>query len=566
MKLDLWFCRMKRNVIIALLVVVAGLALGLAWWQGRPAYHRYKEKRVLEQMHRFIAERDYANALMSAGMALRLNPAQADACRLMAELAERANSPHALAWCRRLVELSPSFSNQIMLAACALRWEAPPYLLAQKALATISETNRTALHYHLVAARLAIQLNQSGQAEWHLREAMRQEPTNLVHQMNLAVLHLQTTNAPQMAEALATLERLGASRELGDQALRSLTTYHLSRAEWPAAQTSSIRLQTNAHATFDDRLIHLNLLHQIPGADLAGFLASVQAESATNAPKAGALSQWMSSHKLTGEALRWLQGLTHDVRIQPPIPVAIALCLAELKEWRQLELFLEERIWVGRDFERSAWLSLAAQKQEETEMSNRRWRKAVEAASDRPDQLWTLARMAQGWGWGQRREDLLLALAEKYPAERRSLEPICREYEAQGNTLGLHRIWSRLLPLDSTNTLVKNDLATVSLLLHTNLAQAHRLAQEVHQAHATNFVFASTYGYSLFLLGKTNEALLALQRLPVADLERPGIALYYGLLLAGNGETGRAAKYLSLAEKALLLPEEKALLRRAQGR
>jgi len=51
-----------------------------------------------------------------------------------------------------------------------------------------------------------------------------------------------------------------------------------------------------------------------------------------------------------------------------------------------------------------------------------------------------------------------------------------------------------------------------------------------------------------------------LDKLKVETLETPSVALYYGVLLAGIGETNKAGKYLAIAKHADLLPEEKALL------
>ena len=75
----------------------------------------------------------------------------------------------------------------------------------------------------------------------------------------------------------------------------------------------------------------------------------------------------------------------------------------------------------------------------------------------------------------------------------------------------------------------------------------------------------STYAYSLHLQGRSREGLAALEKLKADDLERPSVALY-GLLLNVNNETNRAEKYLALASKANLLPEEKILLAGASGK
>jgi hypothetical protein len=44
------------------------------------------------------------------------------------------------------------------------------------------------------------------------------------------------------------------------------------------------------------------------------------------------------------------------------------------------------------------------------------------------------------------------------------------------------------------------------------------------------------------------------------------VALYYGLLLSEAGDTNKAGKFLGLAQKSELLPEEKALLTEALER
>jgi Flp pilus assembly protein TadD len=86
------------------------------------------------------------------------------------------------------------------------------------------------------------------------------------------------------------------------------------------------------------------------------------------------------------------------------------------------------------------------------------------------------------------------------------------------------------------------------------------LAEEAYRAEPANPAFLSTRAFSLHAQGRNSEALALLETLPGAALETPGIALYYGVALAAAGELERATKYLSLAEHAQLLPEEKRLL------
>jgi len=98
------------------------------------------------------------------------------------------------------------------------------------------------------------------------------------------------------------------------------------------------------------------------------------------------------------------------------------------------------------------------------------------------------------------------------------------------------------------------------LLQNTNASQARALAEEVYRSEPRNAAFVSTHAFSLHTQGKHSEALAVFQTLPSADLESPGIALYYGLALVAAGKIEQAQKYLSLARHAQLLPEERKLL------
>ena len=52
---------------------------------------------------------------------------------------------------------------------------------------------------------------------------------------------------------------------------------------------------------------------------------------------------------------------------------------------------------------------------------------------------------------------------------------------------------------------------------------------------------------------------MVFEKLKADARETPSVALYYGLLLSAAGDTNQAAKYLGIAQKSDLLPEEKAL-------
>ncbi len=103
-------------------------------------------------------------------------------------------------------------------------------------------------------------------------------------------------------------------------------------------------------------------------------------------------------------------------------------------------------------------------------------------------------------------------------------------------------------------------MAAIGLLVEPGSEKCVRLAREVYLAATNNPTFVSTHAYALHLRGQSAEALRLMQTLPEKELERPGVATYYAVLLAANGQRDKAAPFVALAEKGRPLPEEKRLL------
>jgi hypothetical protein len=174
-----------------------------------------------------------------------------------------------------------------------------------------------------------------------------------------------------------------------------------------------------------------------------------------------------------------------------------------------------------------------------------------------------LLRLAAEWGRDQ--ESVLWKIGRRFSREQWALRELERRYIAAGNTRGLNNVYSALEtsnnnPSDWTN---RNNLAATSLLLQINLSRAHQTAREIYGHNPDDPTLASTYAFSLHLQGRTQEGLAVFERLQAKALTQPPIAFYYGVLLANAGQTSRASRFLALADRARLLPEEKDLLERA---
>jgi tetratricopeptide (TPR) repeat protein len=554
---------MKKVILVGAIVA---LCLIGAWFLLRPVYRQHREVQAVARAKAYMAKADYRNASLCARQAVQLNPRDLEACRIMAELSERARSPVVLDWRRRIVETDPTIENRLMLASTALRWQAPPYALAAQTLDELRPAATNVAAFHAVSAELALRLRNPAEAMVEFEQAGKLEPTNELHQLNLAVLQLQSTNAGVAPGARATLERLRTSTNIGAVALRWLVADSLGRGDLPGAEQFSQQLLKDSRAAADDRLQHLTILQREKNPGFTEFLGLVQKNSLTNAAEMYGVSAWMISHALAADALRWLTNCPAKVRGEQPVPLALVDCYLATKDWNGLGTYLEGQKWGELDFLRYAFLSRAAGEQNQKLGADARWRTAVREAGERLGPLTALLSLAATWDRRDAREELLWQIQQRFPKERWTLRELEREYLAQGNTRGLNKVYSTLAGYAPRNFGFENNLAATSLLLKQNLPRAYDLAKQLFAEHPGEAVVVSTYAYSLHMQGRTKEGLAAFGKLKPALLEIPAVALYYGVLLAEAGETNKAGRYLEIAKKSDLLPEEKVLVAEAMKR
>jgi Flp pilus assembly protein TadD len=112
---------------------------------------------------------------------------------------------------------------------------------------------------------------------------------------------------------------------------------------------------------------------------------------------------------------------------------------------------------------------------------------------------------------------------------------------------------------------IQNNLAQISLLLNVDVRRARKLAAELYRKEGSNPGYASTYAFALYTNGDSKGALKIMNGLNENQLHEPSLAAYYGVFLAAAGDTARAQEYLRLGTSAKLLPEENALIAKAQS-
>jgi Flp pilus assembly protein TadD len=545
-------------LVVLLLAAVAGYKYGM------PPYRRYVERQYARQAEQFILKGDFPRAYLRAQQVLQINPDNPAACRVNADLADWANSPFAIYWRQRTVLLEPTPTNRLALASTALRAERFPYATAAKALDEIEPPFRRTANYHMVAGALAIKLNNLSEAEQHYAEALKLQPDSPATRMSLAVVQLQSKDPKVIADSRITLELLNTDGKLGILPLRSLVAESVKMRDFTRAERLSRQVLTNAQASFGDRMLHLAILHAGGQTNFQSFLKATQQKALGHPIYIGELASWLNDFGFASQAIAWLHELPRQVTSQGLIPLALADSYVALRKWKELETYLEAEHWMGLEHVRIAMLTLAIRNQLGNQRSAFAWDRAVGLASKDPGALNMLAQLALNWGWRSEAEQVLWHAAFKFPKQAWPLAALQNFYIGQRDTAGFRRVCQTCMQRDPKDKLARNNFAMLSLLSGKEVPAAHQYAAELYAGEPGNPVFASTYAFSLHLQGKTKEGLAVFRALKPTDLDNPAVAVYYGVLLSAAGEVRASKNYLDMSGKALLMPEELALVASAK--
>jgi Flp pilus assembly protein TadD len=554
-----------RKESIAVLVLLTFAVVGWSRF-AHPRYRQFLEQRFARQAEQFLARRDFARAYLRARQVMDINPTNAAACRVNADLADWANSPFALYWRQRSASLDPTLTNRLALASTALRAEGFPYATATKTLEGIEPQLRNSANFHLVAGALAVKLNKLDEAEQHYAKARELQPDNPVTQMSLAVVQLQSRDSKAVTDSRITLELLNADGKLGILPLRSLVAESVAARDFARAERLSNQVLTNAQSSFADRMLHLSILRAARQTNFLTFLKDLQHQAVQEPVYVGELASWMNQSGFAGEALTWMRELPQQVSSHGLVPLAFADSYVALKKWKDLETYLEGEHWIGQDHIRIALLALALRNESGKQAMAFAWDRAMRLASESPASLNMLAQLALSWGWTPEAEQVLWHATVKFPTQSWPLTSLQKLCSARRDTQGLRRVYQTLLQRNPKDGLARNNCAMLSLLCGKDLAAAHSDAAQLYTAEPKNPTFASTYAFSLYLQGRSKEGIEVLRSLKPEELANPAVSVYYGVLLTADGQGGAARDYLNKSEKAFLLPEELALVNSAKSK
>jgi Flp pilus assembly protein TadD len=553
-----------RKTLIVLLCCTAALLSGYAGYRG---YKVWKQNHMLSMARNFLAKSDGRNALLCLNQALRSNPQNIEACRLMAELAEATRSPSALLWRSQVVEYNPkSTEDRLALTQTALAMR--DYLTATNALEGVSEAGKNTAPYHNLAGTVAVAGGRLEQAEGHFLEAARLEPQNPWPQLNVSVLRLQSTNEQELAEARSTLGGLSSNATNGVLRCKALRELVLDAARCKQPETAlalSSQLLKETNSLFSDRLLRLELLRMTTNAEFSSTLEGYQREAGTDSEKVYELAAWQVSKTGPEKTIGWLQTLPLSLQTNQPVALLEAECRDAARDWRGLQTSLQKQQWGELEFMRRAFTSRALRKQELNDSAKAEWEQALKAANNQKAGLGMLLRLTAQWNMTSEGEDILWTVVNRYPGEQWAVRALTQLLYLSGRTRPLLVLFSQQAKKNPADLATKNNLAVTALLLNAQEFKPHDLAREVYEKTYTNVSYASTYAFSLYLQKKNDEALQVIEKFDWKELENSSIAGYYALILKASGNTAKASTYLDYAFKGPMLPEERKLFEKARS-
>jgi hypothetical protein len=556
-----------QRTFIRLFLAVLGVVIFLvtAIWGGRDLYIRWQEKRLVRRATVDLQQGNDRDANLAARTILEMKPSSASAARIMAQLAERRGERSALDWRRKVAQEEPdSVSDALALARCALHFN--DLATAKRTLDAVDQNGQNTAEFHAACALLAQAMHEDEKAEREWSEAIRLAPQDSSYRLQLATLRLRAKEPERRKSGEEMLNALRADPTQRVSATRALimngAAQHIGN---DVMLTMAQELQAYPEATFNDRILYLDILRQLRSPEFTKYLTSFEQDADSDPAKLTALISWMATSGLSMVAIDFVRGLPPETLAKWAVPIAVAEAYAKLRDWAALEAWVTNKDWGQSDFMRHAYLALALRSQNKTEAADKEWAAAQKQAATQPMFLSMLTRATAEWRWKKEWLELLWSLT-KYPETQfEALQNLYQNYSDDSDTSGLYRVLVRLAELMPEDEAIQNNLAQICLLLNADTERARKLALEVYRKQGSNPAYAATYAFALYTKGDTAGALRIMGALTPTQLQEPAVAAYYGILLAAAGNTQSAREYLKLGATAKLLPEEKTLITKAEN-
>ena len=553
-----WAARVLTIWAAIAIVCVGGYygARHVAW----PAYRGWREARLNRMARKFLAEGNVSDALITVRRNLRANQSNLETWRLAVEVAKAKDSPEAIGFLDHIVKAGGTLAERLELVRLALHYG---YVRqAVDALDGAGAEARDSADFHALAAEAYRRVGRLAAAKLELYSLVALRPHDGAAQLSLAQAEFNDDRDHPDLALRAKVEQLAEDPALHVRALALLLDDALARHAAEDAAKFAERLEPDTQTTAQELQVLAGFELGAPD-HVAAYRKKLDGELARDPDGAAEFVRYLTAHHRLAEAQRWFAALPDQTRAAPAPAQALGEALFAAKDWAALGAHLDAYAWGDHDYLRQAFIAYVDRQTGHPADAQEAWKFASAKAGDSIPKLADLVTRASDWGWNDDAAELLRRVFNLMPRNESVRNQLIAWERMHGNTIGLNRVFARVVEVEPDNRDAKNNLAYTSLLLGTNLARAYGLARELHAAEPDNPFYATTESLALYKQGKPDDALALLAKLPPAALSGPERAVLRALYEAAAGDTAQAQGLLAGIARARLLPEESALATQA---
>jgi len=326
---ETWIRRLPKYGCILLLLFVVAAGVYFAWHK----YRRFNQAKLIASTNAFVEAGDLRSAWLTAQQALQLNPSNPQVCRLMAQIADLAESSESILWWSRVAQLENNRLQSLLpLATAAMHFKEMG--IAEEALGLVRKQDRDTVAYHQSMAAFCVLSGQLEEAEKHFERAVELQPLNETLQLDLAGIRLQSDHPETVALARKSLEQLRQNPKVHLAVLRALSSDARKRGALDEAHHFAEELIVDPACNFQDQLLYLDALKESALPTYAARLANLQTAAEGKPDLINQMIRWMNARGLQTEALTWVRKMPTEYQRQAPIQMAAAECLVSLKRHR----------------------------------------------------------------------------------------------------------------------------------------------------------------------------------------------------------------------------------------
>ena len=550
------------------ILVIVGLFILLLLAAAILIVKDWRSNSSLDAAQAALAHNQPEKAMLAARRALQLNDHNRRAQEILAELAGKSSAAIELEWRRQILRQNPADPDAIA-TFCVAAVRAGGLGEATEALGRWSGGKHD-IRFCRAAAAIALANKKYREALDLYQEAIQFPQTKPSDQLLFARLAAFSTNPTERAEGLTVLEGLKSNPEVGPEARRALILSAMVRKEFETAK-SQLDDWLSGGLTDTNLLLGLDVYSQIDQKRFNELVKQGFSTFKQDGEVCGHIIEWLNEHEESDLAVEYSKAVDLEARNNVSFKFGYGDALDRIGRWRELlDLTFKPDVpfnapWGNADCFRVALRTRAKQKLPYIELEDveRAWKECLSLAGENQRALWTLVAFARRWSWEPQKEETLWAIAQCPQGYERAIEDLEALYEGRRDSSGLFRVAQRTLELKPDDQQASGRYAMLGLLLGINTDTFAEFARKNYEDSCNRTPeMATAYAYSLLLKGKKEHAATVLQTLNKSDLESQ--ALFAGLVNAANGNHDAARNYFQIAAaKSDLLPEERALLRRA---